>query len=91
MHYVACRGSMRRKTTSLTVLPVVLSSNAFFPTYHVLQKGKETIGFFRPTEQKLSLQQPNNCIKYRGSPFCAVFGSPGNRTIRNLALTVFLI
>ena len=22
MHYVACRGSMRRKTTSLTVLPV---------------------------------------------------------------------
>ena len=23
MHYVACRGSMRRKTTSLTVLPVL--------------------------------------------------------------------
>ena len=50
---------------------VILPNNAFFPTYHVLRKGKETIGFFRPPEQKLSLQQPNNCIKYRGSPFWA--------------------
>ena len=53
---------------------VVLPNNAFFPTYHVLRKGKETIGFFRPTEQKPSLQRPNNCIKYRGSPFSAVLG-----------------
>ena len=68
---------------------VVLPNNAFFPTYHVLRKGKETIGFFRPTEQKPSLQKPNNCMKNRGSPFSVVYGSPGNRTIRKTELTVF--
>ena len=30
MHYVACRGSMHRKTTSLTVLPVSKSKSAIF-------------------------------------------------------------